>query len=156
MSHLICLCGALSTLIALSACASHEPPPAEVPEASARLPEEFEPTRVTPSETPAGAAPLGEAEPGQAKPVVETLLVRDQLAECVGEGTRKCLQVRASEGEAWRNFYAKIEGFEYEPSYAYELRVEVTRAAQPPADGSSLRYRLLEVVSKTRSASSAD
>jgi hypothetical protein len=156
MSHLSYLCGALSTLIALSACASPEPPPAQLPEGSARLPEELESTGAASPAAAPGNAPLGEPDPGQGKPGIETLLVRDQLVDCVGEGERKCLQVRASEDEAWRNFYAEIEGFDYEPSFAYELRVEVTPDPQPPADGSSLRYRLLEVVSKTRHAASGD
>ena len=81
--------------------------------------------------------------------------MREQLADCHGEAPMKCLQVRELASEEWRNLYAPIEGFEHEPGYAYELRVEVAPVAKPPADGSSLRYRLLEVVSKQKKPSAA-
>ena len=76
--------------------------------------------------------------------------MREQLADCQGEAPRKCLQVREREADHWRNFDATIEGFTHEPSYAYELRVEVTSIANPPMDASALKYRLVEVVSKRR------
>jgi hypothetical protein len=82
--------------------------------------------------------------------VVETLYVRDTLADCQAEGVRQCLQVRSSEQEDWRNFFGSIEGFQYQPSFAYELRVEVSPVPNAPADAPSLRYRLLEVVSKRK------
>ena len=62
----------------------------------------------------------------------------------------KCLQVRDSENGEWRNFYGSIAGFEHEGTYAYELRVEVTSVPSPAADAPSLRYRLLEVVSRRK------
>jgi hypothetical protein len=58
------------------------------------------------------------------------------------------MQVRESESEEWTYFYAPIEGFEHQEGFRYELRVEVTNVADPPADSSSLRYRLVEVVKK--------
>lgn len=97
-------------------------------------------------------APTSPAAPqaGDASVVVETLFVSEVLVDCQGESAQKCLQVRGSDGEAWRNFYAPIEGFEHEASHTYELRVEVTKVANAPADAPSLRYRLLEVVSKRK------
>lgn len=89
--------------------------------------------------------------PDAANEHVKTMFVHGHRAECEGgEGPRKCLQVRFSESEAWQLFYSPIQGFSYEESYAYELRVEVATDPKPPADGSSLRYRLLEVVSKQK------
>lgn len=88
---------------------------------------------------------------GAAPPPVatKTLFVREVLAECEGAGgPRKCMQVRESERDEWTLFYGAIEGFKYEPSFAYELRVTVESVSKPPADGSSRRYRLAEVVSK--------
>jgi hypothetical protein len=82
--------------------------------------------------------------------VVETLFVRDTLADCQAEGVRQCLQVRSSEQEDWRNFFGSIEGFQHEPSYAYELRVAVSPVVNAPADAPALRYRLLEVVAKRK------
>lgn len=62
----------------------------------------------------------------------------------------KCLQVRESPDAPWRNFFGRIEGFEYEEGNAYELRVEVTPVPSPPADAPNQRYRLIEIVSKRK------
>ena len=48
----------------------------------------------------------------------------------------------------YQNFYARIEGFEFEEGYTYELLVQVDKAENPPADASSLTYTLIEVVDK--------
>jgi hypothetical protein len=82
--------------------------------------------------------------------IVQALFVREEPAACEGEGARQCLMVRSSESEDWRLFYASIEGFEYEASHAYELRVAVSPVANAPADAPSLRYELVEVVSKKK------
>jgi hypothetical protein len=86
------------------------------------------------------------------KPTAETktLFVRELLADCQGESARKCMQTRGSESDEWTFFYANIDGFEYAPGHRYELRVEVTSQPNPPSDSSSLRYRLLEIVSKKK------
>jgi hypothetical protein len=96
------------------------------------------------SEPPSGSSSAPESR------VVQALFVRDQPAVCEAEGTRQCLMVRSTENEDWRLFYAKVEGFEYEPSYGYELRVAVSPVANAPADAPSLRYELVEVVSKKK------
>ena len=43
-----------------------------------------------------------------------------------------------------------IEGFEYVQGHAYELKVRKTTLANPPQDGASYTYRLLEVISDTQ------
>lgn len=106
----------------------------------------------TPTEKPAPKpAPDAEAPPPAAPSAEQqTLFVREMLADCEGESPRKCMQTRSNESEDWSYFYDSIEGFEYEPSFRYELRVEVTARPNAPADSSSLRYKLLEVVSKKK------
>ncbi|MEO7979032.1 DUF4377 domain-containing protein [Flavobacterium sp.] len=47
----------------------------------------------------------------------------------------------------WSRFYNAIEGFNYVPGKIYNLSVRVEKITDPPADGSSLRYILLEVKS---------
>ena len=62
-----------------------------------------------------------------------------------------CLQVQREDklcSEEWSNFYDEIEGFQYEEGYVYELKVRVEEIENPPMDGSSLRYILIEVLSK--------
>ena len=145
MSHLAL--AALAALTAALACASPTPPEPSTPASGAPEPA----ASTEPSTTPAHDPPSAAATP-DGVPVEATLFVREQRVECQGEGARRCLQVRESESDPWRNLYATIEGFDYEESNAYQLRVEVTQASRPPADAASLRYRLLEVVNKRKVA----
>jgi hypothetical protein len=77
------------------------------------------------------------------------LEVSEQRVPCVGEGRQECLQVREQSGAAWQLFYGSIEGFAYEPGFRYVLQVAERPVPHPPADGSSLAYRLLRVISRT-------
>jgi hypothetical protein len=43
-------------------------------------------------------------------------------------------------------YYRFVEGFEYEPGFDYELSVLKSTIEDPPADGSSIRYELLDVM----------
>lgn len=138
---------ALATLLITLACSSSKPPESNTPESNTPEP----PATSEPGTTPVDddpTPPAGATEPAK----LETLFVRDQRVTCEAEGPRECLQVRNTESEEWRNLFASIEGFEYEPGNSYELRVEVTPIANPPADASSLKYKLKEVVSKKKTA----
>lgn len=77
-----------------------------------------------------------------------TMFVSPETADCVGVGPQTCLQVKYSPDEEWTLFYDEIDGFEYEPGFGYELLVEITEVENPPADASSLQYRLVELVAK--------
>jgi len=92
------------------------------------------------------------AEP-TSEAVEKTLYVASETAPCVGVAPMDCLQVKEDPDAEWQMFYAPIEGFEFEAGYEYELRVLVEPVPNPPADASSLRYTLIEVVSKTPVAS---
>jgi hypothetical protein len=91
-------------------------------------------------------------EPPGATPVpgLKSLFVREARVDCEGEGPMKCLQVRESETEPWTLLYSSIVAFTYEESYAYELRVQVD--TKPDGGRAAGRYRLVEVVSKTKIA----
>jgi hypothetical protein len=146
---------ALSVLLSCSGSKTAEPPAAvpvsEPPAAEPGAEPVVNPPPAAPS-AEAGSAEAGGAEPG-AQAVTKTLFVAEAQADCQGEVPRKCLQVRESESEPYRNLYSNIEGFDYEPSYVYQLRVEASPVANPPADASAVRYRLLEVVSKRKAPS---
>jgi heat shock protein HslJ len=78
--------------------------------------------------------------------------VNSYRVPCVGMAPMSCLQVRrgdAAVGE-WQNFYSQIRGFDYEPGYLYRLRVRETPLPpeQVPADASSIRYELVEVLDR--------
>ena len=79
----------------------------------------------------------------------KTLYVAHFKVDCVGVGPMECMQVRETPDGDWTMFYDRIQGFDYEEGYEYELRVHTEEVANPPADASSLRWILDEVVSKT-------
>jgi hypothetical protein len=77
-----------------------------------------------------------------------TLYVAPARLACMGVAPQECLQVRYRPDEAWGFFYDPIEGFAYEPGYAYTLLVARRRIPDPPQDASSYRYRLLRILEK--------
>lgn len=78
-----------------------------------------------------------------------TLYVGPNLVNCVGVSPQKCMQVRENPEDPWKLFYGQIDGFTYEEGYLYQLTVSQETVANPPADSSSIQYKLVEVVSKT-------
>ena len=78
----------------------------------------------------------------------KTLYVGAEQVDCVGVAPQKCLLVKENPDGDYLFFYDPIEGFDWVAGYEYEIVVEVETVDSPPADGSSLRYILVEVVSK--------
>lgn len=105
--------------------------------------ESTEATQVAPTQV----APTEAAETAPT-PETKTLFVGPELVDCTGVAPQKCLQVKEDPDGEYQFFYSNIEGFTFEPGYEYELLVSVETVANPPADGSSLRYTLIEVVNK--------
>lgn len=110
----------------------------------------------TESETP--VSELVETESVETEPVeneaveageVVTLYVGPELADCTGAGPQTCMMVKDSPDGEYQFFYSQIEGFTFVEGFEYELKVQVTPVENPPADGSSLSYTLVEEVSKT-------
>ena len=79
-----------------------------------------------------------------------TLEVDAHRVACTGEARTRCLRVRVLPDTSWRRFYDPIAGFTFEEGYRWRLEVERRRVPNPPADGSSLAYRLVRVISKER------
>jgi len=80
----------------------------------------------------------------------KTFIVGPQTVDCTGIAPMKCLQVKETQSGNWTNFYSNIEGFTYEPGYEYVLKVKTEKIANPPMDGSSIKYTLVKQVSKTK------
>lgn len=80
----------------------------------------------------------------------KTFYVADHLVDCVGVAPQKCMLIREKQTDPWSNFYGSIGGFDYEEGYEYLIKVKVTKIKNPPADGSSLKYSLVEVLRKRK------
>ena len=79
-----------------------------------------------------------------------TLEVGPTRVPCTGEARTQCLRVRILPDTAWQYFYGTINGFRFEEGFHWRLDVERRRVPNPPADASSLSYRLIRVISKER------
>jgi heat shock protein HslJ len=93
----------------------------------------------------AACAPSGGGAAGK------TVYVGPYQVPCTGVAPQMCMLVREDPDKDWTMFYDQIQGFDYEPGYEYELRVQEEKLENPPADASSVRWVLVEVVSKERS-----
>jgi hypothetical protein len=80
-----------------------------------------------------------------------TLEVAEAQVTCLTMVPTACLLVRESGGREFVAFSTPISGFVHESGYRYRLRVSRHHVANPPADGSSVEYRLVRVESKQRS-----
>jgi heat shock protein HslJ len=76
--------------------------------------------------------------------------VAGQRAPCTGVARQLCLQVRTQPGAPWELHYGDIKGFDWQMGVEYVLRVRETTVARPPADGSSLRWELIEVLDSSQ------
>ncbi len=79
----------------------------------------------------------------------ETMYVAPQKVPCTGMIPTECLMVRESSTAEWTNIFDTIHGFEWEPGFNYKIRVMINEIENPPADGSSRYYRLVQVLEKT-------
>ena len=98
----------------------------------------------------AGGMPAACTELPSAADREVTLHVAPYRRECKGLVVMQCMLVKERPQDEWQLFYDPIEGFEYEPGYDYRLRVLRRPVPDPPADGSSVSWRLLEMLEKTR------
>lgn len=93
----------------------------------------------------------GTTQPAGPEATAETITmwIGAEPVDCDGVAPQTCLQVKFAEDGEWQLFYDSIAGFEYKPGFAYELKVNKTVVADPPADSSSIGYELVEVVAQT-------
>lgn len=86
-----------------------------------------------------------------------TYYVNSSKVDCEGVAKMKCLQVQKGDvldAANWNYFYSTIEDFTYEPGYIYKLKVKETilNPSTVPADASSVKYTLVEILEKTPDA----
>lgn len=78
------------------------------------------------------------------------ILIASSKADCIDVGSQKCLQFKEMNQTDWSYLYNAIEGFEYVEGLYYKIRVNITQVENPPADGSSLDYKLIEIIEKSK------
>ncbi len=96
------------------------------------------------------ATVLAACAPAGGRSAGTTLYVGSHQVPCTGVAPQMCMLVREDPKDDWTLFYDQIQGFEYEPGFQYELLVQKQEVENPPADASSIRWTLLEIVSKER------
>jgi heat shock protein HslJ len=79
--------------------------------------------------------------------------VKGIKVDCTGVGPMKCMQVQKNdiiEPGKWQNFYTEIEGFQFQSGDLCKLLVseEKPDKSQVPADGSSIKYKMVELLEK--------
>ena len=88
------------------------------------------------------------------KKTTATYWVNSAKVDCdAGAGKTTCLQVSKAdnyENAEWSNFYATINGFNFEPGYLQKIEVAETQldSKSVPADASSIQYDLIKVLEK--------
>lgn len=125
----------LLMLAFVTACSSEDSTPEEVPRSEAG-------PQARPDPEMASGPTQDTETPGERL----LLEIDSETATCTGVGKQECMKIRAPGEEEWRLFYGSIQGFVFEPGLRSVVEGERTRVRNPPADASSLRYRLVEVV----------
>ena len=86
---------------------------------------------------------------------VTLMRINSYTETCQGLIEQQCLLVQEGsviDTDSWSYFYSKIEGFDYEEGFLYDLEVHISSRPEPvTADASSLLYILVKVISKTAS-----
>jgi heat shock protein HslJ len=76
--------------------------------------------------------------------------VADKQVNCVGVAPQKCLVVREVNSPDWSYFYSSIAGFNFRDGYTQKIRVQIASRQNAPADASALNYRLVRVLSRSK------
>lgn len=74
------------------------------------------------------------------------IYVSAETKPCTGVAPMTCLQVREKPGDPWQLHYSGIIDFEPQPGIEYRLRIIEEKVENPPADASSIRWTLDQVI----------
>jgi heat shock protein HslJ len=81
--------------------------------------------------------------------VDKTVFVGPKLVDCTGAAPQKCMLIKENPEDEYTLFFDQIEGFNYEEGFEYQLVVVEQEVEDPPADAYSIRWILIEELSKT-------
>ena len=79
--------------------------------------------------------------------------VNGSKVDCSGVGPMKCLQIQKSDilqPGNWQNLFTEIEGFNFQNGYLFKIKIaeEKLNPAKVPVDGSTVKYKLVEILEK--------
>jgi heat shock protein HslJ len=77
------------------------------------------------------------------------LFIGAKTVDCSGDGKNKCMMVKNSPEKSWEYFNDKIEGFKHEQGFEYQLLIEIVDVPEGLEDGSTFKYVLKKIISKT-------
>jgi heat shock protein HslJ len=77
-----------------------------------------------------------------------TLYLAPKQVDCSGVSEQQCYLIRNSAEGNWIMHYQPIQGLDYEPGFSYKLKVKKQNIKNPPMDGSTFSYQLVEVLNK--------
>ena len=75
--------------------------------------------------------------------------VASYTKSCTGVAPMQCLQIREDTQQLWQNYYGHIEDFEPKIGTRYYLRINEFKVKNPPADSSSIRWVLDQIIEQT-------
>ncbi len=82
----------------------------------------------------------------------ETIIyINNTQVDCVGVAPQKCMQIKYHTTDDWQYFYDSIAGFEFTSGYYYKLKVAIQNIENPPADASSKKYILIDILETSES-----
>ena len=87
------------------------------------------------------------------KPELVDMRVNHYRQAAIGEGLYLVYLVQEDDqigSENWNYLYDGVEGFNYEPGYIYDIKARKVEVENPPLDGSSIKYILVNVRSKEK------
>ncbi len=80
----------------------------------------------------------------------EVFWVNSYKVPCEGITKTMCLNIQRKDSldldGKWETFYNQIEGFNYQSGKIYKIAVTIDSLSNPPADASSLNYKLAEII----------
>lgn len=76
----------------------------------------------------------------------KTIYVAPFLASCDENSEKKCLLIKESVNDEWKQFSGAIEGFDYKEGYTYKVEVNISKVKKPAADGTDLKYKLEKLI----------
>ena len=89
----------------------------------------------------------------RAQEAQKIIWVAHYKSDCVGAGPQKCYLIKDNMYDPWKTWHDDIERLDWEEGFAYEVVVSEVQVPNPPADGSSIKLRVVELLTMINAGS---